>query len=185
MMVAIALAVWLTSRGKVVFKQSRVGEKGHLINMLKFRTMVDNAEEVLDSLLENSPESRLEWDRYHKLKNDPRVTRLGKWLRKSSLDELPQLWNVLRGDMTLVGSRPFLADEMASLSSDDRKAYLNMYYSTKPGLTGLWQVTLRSDAEFTMRTYVDLYYMRNWSFFLDIYILLRTVGVIMTGRGAY
>lgn len=184
-MLMVALAIKLTSSGPILYRQKRVGERGHLFEVLKFRTMVTNADDVLSDILDSSPANREEWDRFHKLKNDPRITNIGKWLRKYSMDELPQLWNVLRGDMTLVGSRPFLSEEMASFGFDGRRAYLNMYHSTKPGLTGLWQVTVRSDAEFDVRTHVDLYYMRNWSLFLDIYILLRTVGVVMTGRGAY
>ena len=184
-MAVIAVAIKFSSSGPVLYRQKRVGERGHLFNVLKFRTMVTNADMALSELLEGDPEARDEWERYHKLKQDPRITAVGRLLRKYSMDELPQLWNVLRGDMTLVGSRPFLPDEMASFSFDGRRAYLSMYHSTKPGLTGLWQVTVRSDAEFDVRTHVDLYYMRNWSLFLDIYILLRTVGVVMTGRGAY
>ncbi len=185
LMVAIAVAIKLTSRGPVLYRQKRVGEKGRMFSVLKFRTMVTNADEVLQDLLEADPTSADEWARFHKLKSDPRITGIGHWLRKYSLDELPQLWNVLKGEMTLVGSRPFLAGEMAAFDFEGRRAYLSMYHSTKPGLTGLWQVTVRNDAEFDVRTHVDLYYMRNWSLFLDIYILLRTVGVVMTGRGAY
>ena len=185
LMLVIALAIKLTSRGPVLYRQQRVGERGHMFSVLKFRTMVTNADEVLQDLLDSDPSQAEEWARYHKLKSDPRITGIGHWLRKYSLDELPQLWNVLIGEMTLVGSRPFLAGEMAAFDFERRRAYLSMYHSTKPGLTGLWQVTVRNDAEFDVRTHVDLYYMRNWSLFLDIYILLRTVGVVMTGRGAY
>lgn len=182
-MAAIAIAIKLTSKGPVLFRQGRVGERGKVFDVLKFRTMVLDADKALQHILASDDDARSEWERYHKLKRDPRITRVGAWLRKYSMDELPQLWNVLRGDMTLVGSRPFLPSELASF--EGKRTFLGMYHSTKPGLTGLWQVTVRSEAEFDVRSHIDLYYMRNWSLFLDIYILLRTVGVVMTGRGAY
>lgn len=185
LMIAIALGIKFTSRGPAMFSQERVGKKGRVFRVFKFRTMVVNAEEHLLDLLNSDSEKRAEWDRYHKLKDDPRITRIGKWLRKTSLDELPQFFNVLFGDMTLVGARPFVPEEAEAISRKGHNVYLNMHQAMKPGLTGLWQVTVRSDVEFEVRTQIDLYYMRNWSLFLDIYILMRTVGVVMTGRGSY
>jgi lipopolysaccharide/colanic/teichoic acid biosynthesis glycosyltransferase len=145
--------------------------------------MVLNADKALATILEQDSEAREEWNRYHKLRRDPRLTRIGALLRKYSIDELPQFWNVLRGDMTLVGARPMLIRETVKFA--DYKPYMSMYLSTPPGLTGLWQVTTRSDVEFDARLHIDMYYMRNWSLFLDIYILFRTVAVVLTGRGAY
>lgn len=185
LMLLIVLGIKLTSRGPAIYSQQRVGKKGRVFRVYKFRTMIVNADEILLDLLNNSPERRKEWDQYHKLKDDPRITRIGKWLRTTSLDELPQFFNVLFGDMTLVGARPFVPDEAAAIERKGHKLYLNMHQAMKPGLTGLWQVTVRSDVEFEVRTQIDLYYMRNWSLFLDIYILMRTVGVVMTGRGSY
>jgi len=184
-MLAIAVAIRLTSKGSILYRQKRVGYKGRHFDLIKFRTMVNNADGVLADMLERNPKMKEEYQRFHKLKVDPRITRIGQWLRKFSMDELPQLWNVLRGDMTLVGSRPVLPSEMQELGADARRMYMNMHQGTKPGLTGLWQVTVRATAEFDQRVHIDQYYIRNWSLFLDIHILLRTVGVVMTGRGGY
>jgi Undecaprenyl-phosphate galactose phosphotransferase WbaP len=182
-MALFAVAIKLTSKGPVLYRQRRVGEKGRVFDVLKFRTMVLDADAVLEQILATDASARDEWHRFHKLKRDPRITRVGTWLRKYSMDELPQLWNVLRGEMTLVGTRPLILRELPKLEGN--RKFLDVYYITKPGLTGLWQVTLRSDAEFDVRLHIDLYYMRNWSIFLDIYILLRTVGVVISGKGAY
>lgn len=184
-MALIGIMIKLSSTGPIMYRQKRVGYRGELFNLLKFRTMVSNAEGSLEDILQNRPEYREEWDRYHKLKNDPRVTRIGQWLRKYSLDELPQIWNIIRGEMSLVGSRPVLPSEVADVSENARDLYMSMYLSTKPGLSGLWQVTVRNEAEFESRIHIDLYYMRNWSLFLDFYIILRTIGVVLSGRGAY
>jgi lipopolysaccharide/colanic/teichoic acid biosynthesis glycosyltransferase len=184
-MLLVSLAIWITMGRPLLYRQQRVGEHGRIFNVVKFRTMVTNAEERLQKILDRSEEAREEWQMYHKLKNDPRVTVLGRFLRKYSLDELPQLWNVLRGDMSLIGFRPFTPDELGSLPDIHLRVPIGLYDSTKPGLSGLWQVTVRSDAAFEDRTHIDLYYMRNWSLFLDLYILLRTVGVVLTGRGGY
>jgi lipopolysaccharide/colanic/teichoic acid biosynthesis glycosyltransferase len=184
-MVVVSLAVMLTSGRPLLYRQQRVGERGRVFKVMKFRTMEKNADERLQSILDRSPEAREEWDRYHKLKNDPRVTALGKFLRKYSLDELPQMWNVLRGEMSLIGFRPFTPGELDSLPNLHRRVPIGLYDSTKPGLSGLWQVTVRADAAFEDRTHIDLYYMRNWSLFLDLYLLIRTAGVVLTGKGAY
>ncbi len=184
-MAMVTLAVWITMGRPLLYRQERVGEHGKIFRVVKFRTMVTNAEEHLHGILERNHEAREEWELYHKLKNDPRVTALGRFLRKYSLDELPQLWNVLRGDMSLIGFRPFTPGEFRNMSSLHRRVPIGLYESTKPGLSGLWQVTVRADAAFEDRTHIDLYYMRNWSLFLDLYILIRTVGVVVTGKGAY
>ncbi|HBQ2175900.1 TPA: sugar transferase, partial [Klebsiella pneumoniae] len=158
----------------------RVGKNGHKFKCLKFRSMVINSQEVLSKLLENDPVARVEWDTTFKLKNDPRVTPIGRFLRRTSLDELPQLFNVLRGEMSLVGPRPIITDELARYN--DEVAY---YLLSKPGMTGLWQVSGRSDVDYDTRVYLDAWYVKNWSMWNDIAILFKTVGVVLKRDGAY
>ncbi|HCN04037.1 MAG TPA: undecaprenyl-phosphate galactose phosphotransferase WbaP, partial [Bacteroidetes bacterium] len=129
--------------------------------------------------------AREEFQRFHKLKRDPRITAFGRWLRKTSLDELPQLWNVVKGNMTLVGPRPILPSEIDQYGYEIPEVDLVSYTSVRPGVTGLWQVTVRAEEEFSVRMQIDRYYVRNWSLFLDLYIVLRTVGVVVFGRGGY
>lgn len=167
-------------RGPILFRHRRVGQGGRSFECLKFRTMVPNAEQTLRDLLEKDPQARAEWLRDHKLRNDPRVTRLGRFLRKTSLDELPQLWNVLRGEMSLVGPRPIVKDEMLRYGR-----YLPSYLATRPGITGLWQVTGRNDTDYRRRIVLDTYYVRKQTFGMDLQILLKTVKVVLWGRGAY
>ena len=142
--------------------------------------MVSNADHVLQDYLNNTPDLKAEWEATHKLKNDPRVTRVGKFLRKLSLDELPQVWNVLLGEMSVVGPRPIVEAETVYY-----RHVLNIYKLVRPGITGLWQVSGRNDTGYEQRVRYDEYYIRNWSVWLDIYILLRTVFVVLTQRGAY
>lgn len=166
--------------GAILFRHRRIGQGGRTFDCLKFRTMVPNAEQRLLDLLEKDPQARAEWLRDHKLRNDPRVTRLGRFLRKSSLDELPQLWNVFRGEMSLVGPRPIVKEEMLRYGR-----YLRAYLAAKPGITGLWQVTGRNDTDYRRRVVMDTYYVRKQTFLMDMKILLRTVKVVIWGRGAY
>lgn len=175
--VSIALAI---SRGPVVFCQTRVGRGGRQFKVFKFRTMVPDAPQVLAKLMESDPAIREEWEKHFKLKSDPRVTPIGRLLRKTSLDELPQLWNVLKGDMGLIGPRPVEPFEMVKYGR-----YARFYYCQKPGLTGLWQVSGRSDTSYSRRIALDYYYVKNRSLSLDINILVRTVGVVLFSRGAY
>ncbi len=184
-MAMIALIIRLTSKGPVLFHQDRVGYGGRHFRIHKFRTMVDGAEKVLDALLESDEAAREEFQRFHKLKRDPRITAFGRWLRKTSLDELPQLWNVVKGNMTLVGPRPILPSEIDQYGYEIPEVDLVSYTSVRPGVTGLWQVTVRAEEEFSVRMQIDRYYVRNWSLFLDLYIVLRTVGVVVFGRGGY
>ena len=142
--------------------------------------MVPNAYEVLDEYLKKHPELSAEWLRDQKLKNDPRVTAVGRFLRKTSLDELPQLWNVIKGDMSLVGPRPIVDGEI--LRYGDR---FRTYARVRPGITGLWQVSGRNNTTYEERVGFDDYYVRNWSVWLDFYILVKTVSVVVTGYGAY
>ena len=179
-LVLIALAIKVESRGPVFFRQSRIGRDGQTIHILKFRTMVRNAEEVLQQYLETNPELREEWKADQKLRNDPRITRVGAWLRRTSLDELPQLWNVLKGEMSLVGPRPIVENEIVRYGS----AFAS-YKRVRPGMTGLWQVSGRNDLSYKQRVHLDRFYICNWSTWLDLLILAKTLPVVLGRKGAY
>ena len=176
----IALLVRLDSPGPIFYGQRRLGQHGRPFTAWKFRSMVVNGDQVLSEFLATHPGCRDEWEQERKLKRDPRVTRIGRLLRRTSLDELPQLWNVLRGQMSLVGPRPIVGDEIRYYADK-----FELYKRVLPGITGLWQVSGRSDVTYTERVNLDAYYVRNWSIWLDIYILLRTVWVVLMGDGAY
>ncbi len=176
----LAVAIKLDSPGPVFFGQVRVGRGGRPFRAWKFRTMVQDAEQVLQRYLRDSPELRDEWARDQKLRNDPRVTRVGRFLRRTSLDELPQVWNVLRGEMSLVGPRPIVQEEVAKYGPA-----FPLYAQVLPGITGLWQVSGRNETTYEERVELDSYYVRNWSPWLDLYILARTAWVVVTGKGAY
>ncbi|EMD1656843.1 undecaprenyl-phosphate galactose phosphotransferase WbaP [Pluralibacter gergoviae] len=169
-----------SDNGNIIYGHERIGKNGKAFKCLKFRSMVTNSQEVLQHLLDNNPAAREEWNVSFKLKNDPRVTPIGHFLRKTSLDELPQLFNVLKGDMSLVGPRPIIAEELSRYS--DKKDY---YLLSKPGMTGLWQVSGRSDVDYETRVYFDAWYVKNWSMWNDIAILFKTVGVVLNRNGAY
>jgi Undecaprenyl-phosphate galactose phosphotransferase WbaP len=178
---AIALAIKLDSRGPVFFKQERFGKRGQVINVFKFRSMRSDADARLKEYFNAHPEARYEWVRYKKIKDhDPRVTRVGRVLRRFSLDELPQLWNVLRREMSLVGPRPYIQEEL-----DQVKQIKSILLQVKPGITGLWQTSGRSLVPFRERLSLDEYYIRNWSLWRDVAILMKTVKVMVTGRGAF
>ena len=166
--------------GPTVFSHTRIGQKRSSFQCYKFRTMHVDADERLAELLSRDEEAKLEWDTHFKLKDDPRVTALGEVLRKSSLDELPQLFNVLKGDMSLVGPRPVVEEEL-SLYGD----YASDYLSARPGITGLWQVSGRNDLDYNERVTLDVTYIRQWTHKLDLRILLKTVLVVLSRRGAY
>lgn len=173
-MVAVALLIRITTGGPAVFPHSRVGLGGRPFNCYKFRSMVANSEAVLTACLEANPDIRMEWEKTHKIRNDPRVTFLGRMLRRSSLDELPQLYNIVRGDMSCVGPRPVVKEEL-QLYGDHVADYLR----ARPGLTGLWQVSGRSSVDYATRVALDSHYVRNWSVWSDIAILFRTVFAVM------
>jgi exopolysaccharide production protein ExoY len=166
--------------GSIIYKHRRIGRDGRAFECLKFRTMVPNADQVLRELLESNAAIKAEWVRDHKLRCDPRVTRLGRFLRRTSLDELPQLWNVMRGEMSLVGPRPVVREELLRYGRNVRA-----YLSAKPGITGLWQVKGRNDTDYRRRVVLDTYYVRNQNLVLDLYILLKTTKVVLGGSGAY
>lgn len=173
----LAASVKFTSSGPVIFRQTRVGQNGNPFELLKFRTMVENAEEIQAEL---APESLEENGPLFKMKDDPRITSVGRFLRKSSLDELPQLWNVVMGQMSLVGPRPALYEEMKGWDTD-----LYGRLRVRPGITGMWQVSGRSSASFEEYTRLDLYYVDNWSLVIDVIILVRTVPAVLKRDGAY
>jgi len=176
----IAVAIRTTSRGPVFYAQTRIGQGGRRFRAWKFRSMAMDADAVLASHLARDPALKLEWERDHKLRKDPRVTRVGRVLRRTSLDELPQLWNVVRGEMSLIGPRPIVQAEVERYL--DR---FHLYGKIKPGMTGLWQVSGRNDTTYDERIGYDAYYARNWSVWLDLHILARTAWVVAFGRGAY
>lgn len=166
--------------GPAIYGHMRVGRHGKLFPCYKFRSMVLNSQEVLQQLLDSDPEARAEWERDFKLKNDPRITPVGRFIRKTSLDELPQLFNVLRGQMSLVGPRPIISEEL--IRYDENVDY---YLMAKPGMTGLWQVSGRNDVDYDTRVYFDSWYVKNWSLWNDIAILFKTVKVVLHRDGAY
>jgi Undecaprenyl-phosphate galactose phosphotransferase WbaP len=175
-----AVLIRLDSPGPIFYSQIRIGQGGHHFKAWKFRTMVQDAEQSLQNYLDKHPELQDAWKRDRKLRYDPRVTRVGRFLRRTSLDELPQLWNVLRGEMSLVGPRP-IVDEEIEMYGDK----FELYKKVIPGLTGLWQISGRNNITYIERVNLDAYYVRNWSVWLDVYILLRTIWVVITAEGAY
>jgi Undecaprenyl-phosphate galactose phosphotransferase WbaP len=177
--VLIALAVVVQSGGPVLYSQQRVGRGGRSISVWKFRTMVVDADAVLQQVIEADPALAAEWNEHRKLRRDPRVTGIGRLLRKTSLDELPQIWNILRGEMSVVGPRPVVADEL-----DRYGANAPLYLAVKPGLTGLWQTSGRNDTTYDKRVQLDAEYVRTWSFAKDLQIVANTVPTVLRGSGA-
>jgi Undecaprenyl-phosphate galactose phosphotransferase WbaP len=176
-----AISLMVRRSGKnVIFKQYRVGRNGELFACYKFRTMVPNAEQLLAQVLEENPALKQEWAATQKLRKDPRVTRIGAFLRKTSLDELPQLFNVWKGQMSLVGPRPVVQNEMIRYGRAAR-----WYLCSRPGMTGLWQVSGRNDVDYRRRVALDTYYVQNRNFALDMSILLRTIRVVINKDGCY
>jgi len=180
LILCIAILVKISSPGQVLYKQERIGRNGKLFKAYKFRSMVIDADKKLKELLATNSKAKEEWEKNQKLKNDPRITGIGKFLRKTSLDEIPQFINILRGEMSLIGPRPIVEEEIKKYGEDFKRIF-----SVKPGLTGLWQVSGRSDTDYTDRVSFDTYYLQSWSVWLDIWIIWKTFGVIVKGRGAY
>jgi Undecaprenyl-phosphate galactose phosphotransferase WbaP len=176
----ISLLISVDSPGGIYYRQDRLGKGGKIIKLLKFRTMYSNGDQIFDEKLKNDPSLRLEWKKYQKLKVDPRVTRIGAILRKFSLDELPQIRNIFKGEMSLVGPRPIMISQIEMYGP----AYHD-YCQIKPGITGLWQVSGRNQTTFTRRAELDMEYIQRWSLWLDIYIIFQTIKEILARNGAY
>ena len=167
------------SIGNVIYDDERVGIRGKMFKCYKMRSMYSNGDEILADFYEHNPEQKLEYNKYHKLDNDPRITPFGAFIRKTSIDELPQLWNVLIGDMSLVGPRPYLLSEL-----DDMGEAAETILQVKPGITGYWQVNGRSGVDFENRLLMDCWYVKNRSFWMDVKLLWQTVGVVLMRKGA-
>ncbi len=176
----VALLVAIDNKGNVIFAHRRIGKDGKEFPCYKFQSMVPNAQEKLEEYLAANPAARKEWEESFKLTNDPRVTKLGAFLRKTSLDELPQLWNVIKGDMSLVGPRPIVRKEIERYGE-----YFREYAMVLPGITGMWQASGRSDTTYEERVAMDTWYVRNWSVWLDIMYLAKTFTAVLFGKGAY
>lgn len=166
--------------GAIFFGHERIGRYGKPFKCWKFRTMVHNSKEVLEHLLATNPEAKAEWDLDFKLRNDPRITPIGAFLRKTSLDEIPQLWNVIKGEMSLVGPRPVIEEELARYGER-----VEFYLEARPGLTGLWQVSGRNDTTYAERVALDAWYVKNWNLWYDIAIICKTIRTVLIGQGAY
>lgn len=180
LMIFVAIAVFSHDGGPMVFAHRRIGKNGHTFPCFKFRSMAVDAEQRLAALLDADPEARTEWERDHKLRNDPRVTKLGAFLRKTSLDELPQLFNVLRGEMSLVGPRPIVEGEISKYGRRFKH-----YCAVKPGITGIWQVSGRNDTSYGARVAMDCIYARRRSLRLDMTVLILTIPAVLARRGSY
>lgn len=176
----IYIAAFIDTKGHPIFVHERIGYRGKTFRMYKFRTMKLNADEILKEALKKDEDLRKEWNENFKLKNDPRVTKLGNFLRKTSLDELPQFFNIIKGEMSLVGPRPIIKEEIEKYGE-----YFEYYKSVKPGITGLWQVSGRNDVSYDERVRMDVWYVRNWSVGLDIVILLKTIYSVISLKGSY
>ncbi len=177
----IGIIVKIDSPGPVFYSHIRIGQKGKPIRVHKIRTMYKDAGKKLKEFLDKDQSAREEWEAFFKLKNDPRVTKIGKWLRETSLDELPQIINIIKGNMSLVGPRPVLQEEIDNYYRE----YADYYFMVKPGITGLWQTSGRNDMSYDFRVRLDSWYVLNWSLWFDIVILFKTVMVVLRKEGAY
>jgi len=164
---------------KIIFKQKRLGKDGKPFSCYKFQTMHENSDDLLAAYLKEHPEELAYYDTYHKYKNDPRITNAGHFLRRTSLDELPQIFNVFRGDMSFIGPRPYMLNEKEKIGEE-----IETILSVKPGITGLWQVSGRSDVDFHSRVELDVWYIRNWNLWMDLVILIKTIKTVLVKDGA-
>ena len=180
MFITVALGVWLTSPGPIFYSQARAGRGGRSFRFYKFRSMHVDGDEVLTSFLDSDPIAKRHWHEFQKLENDPRITRFGAFIRRTSLDELPQFWNVLKGDMSLVGPRPCMLQQRELYGHHWRA-----YCAVKPGITGLWQVSGRNRLTYAQRVSLDVKYVQGWSAWRDLRILAKTVGVVLGSHGAH
>lgn len=178
--ILLALLVKFSDKGRIFYGHRRIGRNGEVFHCLKFRTMMENGDEVLAAYFAKNPSARDEWNATRKLQDDPRVTRVGAVLRKLSLDELPQIFNILRGDMSIVGPRPVVKDELDLYGNS-----AGFYLKSRPGLTGLWQISGRNDVSYGTRVAFDRHYVENWSFAEDLKIIAKTVPAVLSSRGSY
>jgi Undecaprenyl-phosphate galactose phosphotransferase WbaP len=178
----LALLIALTSPGPIFYVHERVGKNHQPFNCIKFRTMISNADEVLKEIMETSPHLSQEFEDTFKLKQDPRVTPIGRFLRVTSLDEFPQFWNVLKGDMSVVGPRPLVKEELPKYGK-----YIDRILMARPGITGLWQVSGRNDIPYPRRVQIDLYYVNYQNFWMDLWVVVKTIGIVIfpKNNGAY
>jgi Undecaprenyl-phosphate galactose phosphotransferase WbaP len=181
LIVLLGFLIKIDSRGPIFYRHTRIGRGGNPFSVWKFRSMFLNSSQLLEKILTADPLAKKEWDTYFKLKIDPRITRMGTFLRKTSLDELPQIFNVLKGEMSLVGPRPVLKDEITQYY----KEFADYYYLVRPGITGLWQVSGRNEVNYFHRVRLDAWYVLNWSVWLDIMILFKTIRTVLKRQGAY
>lgn len=182
LLLVIGIIAWRIKRedgGSVFFQQNRLGQYSREFGCYKFRSMRENGDEILKNYLDKHPEEIVYYSMYHKYKNDPRITKIGAFIRKTSLDELPQIFNVLKGEMSLIGPRPYMPSEREKIGEN-----VDMILAVKPGITGLWQVSGRSDVDFASRVEMDVWYVRNWSIWSDVIILIKTVQVVLGKKGA-
>lgn len=182
--IILSLLVKLDSRGPIFYVGKRLGKNGSYITIYKFRTMYVDAEERLEEMLKNNPEMEEEWNVYQKLQDDPRCTTVGKFLRKTSLDEFPQFFNVLKGELSVVGPRPHYIYELEGKEESPLKKYAHFVLSVKPGITGLWQISGRSHLSYEDRVELDSLYYKKQSFFFDLYVVLKTIPMVLASRGA-
>lgn len=180
LLVILYILVYVATKGKPIFKHERIGKDGKPFDVYKFRTMHTNAQQILEALLESDKNIHKEWEKEFKLKDDPRITKIGAFLRKTSLDELPQLINVMRREMSLVGPRPIVSDEIKKYGE-----YFNYFKAVKPGITGLWQISGRNDIGYDERVQLDTWYVRNWSIEQDLIILMKTIVTVLFRKGSY
>jgi lipopolysaccharide/colanic/teichoic acid biosynthesis glycosyltransferase len=180
--ILLSLLIAVSSEGPVFYVQERVGKNYRRFNCIKFRTMVSNADEVLVQMMETSPHLRQEFESSFKLKKDPRITKIGRFLRITSLDEFPQFWNVLKGDMSVVGPRPLVSEELVKYG-----CHIDQILTIRPGITGLWQVSGRNDIPYPRRVQIDLHYVKFRNFWLDLWIILKTIDIVVMPKnnGAY
>lgn len=178
----LVILVALNSPGSIFYVQKRIGKNRQVFNCIKFRTMIHNADQALEAIMQDSDQMRQEFQASFKLKQDPRITKLGQFLRLTSLDELPQFWNVLKGEMSVVGPRPLVSEELVKYGRQ-----INIVLQVRPGITGLWQVSGRNDIPYPKRVQIDVYYANNYNLLLDLWIISKTIGVMLFPRknGAY
>ncbi|MBN2824258.1 MAG: sugar transferase [Campylobacterales bacterium] len=174
--IVVSIAIKLDSKGAVLYKQKRVGKGGKLFEIYKYRSMYIDGDTLLEKYLETHPQEAKHYQIYHKYQNDPRITQVGRWIRKTSIDEIPQFFNVLKGDMNLIGPRPYIEDELSQISAVEKSSIVQI----KPGITGFWQVSGRNDLSFLERTKMDKWYIQNWSLWIDFVIFLKTIKELLS-----